>query len=468
MRRRAWDFSRALGVQCIGLIPTNISPTKGIQIDSTVFGFTIILSLFTGLVFGVVPAWQTTRSELNESLKDGGRGSSVGRGRNARSLLIVSEIALSLVLLIGAGLMIKSFIRLSHVNPGFQTENIATMRLALPAAQYTTPSSQAMFFQQVITRMQTIPGVQSAAAISRLPLTSGNSSRGLNLEGSESTDGFNADYRVISPDYFQSMGIPLLAGRDVDERDKNQSSGVAIVNDIMARRFWPNESALGKRVLVDGDQNRWTEVIGIVGDVKHFGLESQVKPEMYVPYFNDPWPFMTVVVRSKSDLGALSAAIRSEVWAVDKDIPIPDIRTMDQLLSTSVSRPRFNMLLLGIFAAIALVLSAVGVYGVMSYSVVQRTHEIGIRMALGAAKSDVLRLVVGQGMRLLLIGIGLGLATALALTRVLTTMLFGVEPSDPTTFVLISVLLAGVALAACAIPARRATRVDPIVALRYE
>ena len=460
-----WGFNAL-----VAFIPADISPAKGVQIDGTVFGFTIVISLLTGLAFGVVPAWQTTRSEVNEALKDGGRGSSLGRGRNkARSFLIVSEIALSLVLLIGAGLMIKSFIRLAHVKPGFETANIATTRLSLPTAQYGTPSSRAMFFQQVITRIQTIPGVQSAAAISRLPLTPGNSSRSLNLEGRTApNEGFNADYRVISPDYFRSMGIPLLSGRDVDESDHNRSASVAIVNDTLARRSWPNETALGKRVRIEGDQNRWMEIVGIVGDAKHFGLDSQVKPEIYIPYYSDPWPFMTVVVRSKSDLAALSAAIRSEVWAVDKDIPIPDIRTMDQLLSTSVSRPRFNMLLLGIFAAIALVLSAVGVYGVMSYSVVQRTHEIGIRMALGAAKSDVLRLVVGQGMRLLLIGIGLGLAAALVLTRVLTTMLFGVEPSDPTTFVLISVLLAGVALAACALPARRATRVDPIVALRYE
>lgn len=460
-----WGFNAL-----IAFIPTDISPTKAIQIDGTVFGFTLVLSLFTGVAFGVVPAWQTTRSELNDVLKDGGRGSSIGRRRNnARSFLIVSEIALSLVLLIGAGLMIKSFIRLAGVKPGFETANIATARLSLPAAQYATPSSRAMFFQQVITRLQTIPGVQSAAAISRLPLTPGNSSRSLNLEGQTApSEGFNADYRVISPGYFRSMGIPLLTGRDVDESDHNRSAGVAIVNDTLARRFWTNETALGKRVRIEGDQNQWMEIVGIVGDVKHFGLESQVKPEIYIPYFSDPWPFMTVVVRSKSDPAALSAAIRSDVWAVDKDIPIPDIRTMDQLLSTSISRPRFNMLLLGIFAAIALVLSAVGVYGVMSYSVVQRTHEIGIRMALGAAKSDVLRLVVGQGMRLLLVGIGLGLAAALVLTRVLTTMLFGVAPSDPTTFVLIPVLLAGVSLAACVIPARRATKVDPIVALRYE
>ena len=454
----------------VALIPADITPTKGIQIDTVVFGFTLVLSLITGLVFGVVPAWQATRGELNESLKDGGRGSSGGLRRSrVRSVLIVSEIALSLVLLIGAGLMIKSFIRLVHVNPGFETGHIATMRLSLPAAQYQTAPKRAMFFQQVITGLQGFSGIQSAGAISRLPLTSGNSSRGFNIEGhAESNDSVNIDYRVISPDYFRSMGIRLVKGRDIDDHDNNPSSGVVIINETMARLFWPNETALGQRVRLEGDENPWMEVVGIVADVKHFGLESQTKPEIYVPYFIDPWPFMTIVVRSSSDLASLSAAIRDQVWSVDKDIPIPNIRTMDQLLSTSVARPRFNMLLLGVFAVIALVLSAVGVYGVMSYSVVQRTHEIGIRMALGAAKPDVLKLVVVQGLKLLLIGIGLGLLAALALTRVLTSMLFGVEPTDPATFAMISVLLACVALTACIVPARRATKVDPIVALRYE
>jgi putative ABC transport system permease protein len=454
----------------VALIPAGITPTNGIRIDTVVFGFTLVLSLITGLLFGVVPAWQATRGELNESLKDGGRGSSAGRRRSrVRSLLIVSEIALSLVLLIGAGLMIKSFFRLVQVNPGFETEHIATMRLSLPAAQYSTPSKRAMFFQQIINRLQAIPGVQSVGAISRLPLTPGNSSRGFKIEGyAESNDSLNVDYRVISPDYFRSMGIRLVKGRDIDDHDNRPSSGVVIINETMAQRFWPNESAVGRRVRIEGDQNPWMDVVGIVADVKHFGLEAQAKPEIYVPYFSDPWPFMTIVVRSSSDLASLSAAIRDQMWSVDKNIPIPEIRGMNQLLSTSVARPRFNMLLLGIFAAIALVLSAVGVYGVMSYSVVQRTHEIGIRMALGAAKADVLKLVVGQGMRLSIIGIGLGAVAALALTRVLTTMLFGVEPTDPATFVLISVLLTIVTLAACIVPARRATKVDPIVALRYE
>jgi len=373
------------------------------------------------------------------------------------------------VLLIGAGLMIKSFIRLMNVDPGFQTEHIATMRLSLPATQYSTANKRSIFFQQVISRIQAIPGVQSAGAISRLPLTPGNSSRSLNIEGhAEPSDGVNADYRVISPGYFRSMGIGLVNGREVDDSDNKPSSSVVMINETMARLFWPNEKALGQRVRIDGVENPWLEIVGIVRDVKHFGLESKSKPEIYVPYFTDPWPFMTIVVRSNSNFAGLSSAIRNEVWSVDKDIPIPDIRTMDQLLSTSVSRPRFNMILLGIFAVIALVLSAVGVYGVMSYSVVQRTQEIGIRMALGADKSDVLKVVVAQGIRLLLVGIGLGLVASIALTRVLSTMLFGVSPTDPATFALISMLLTIVALAACIVPARRAIKVDPIVALRYE
>ena len=256
--------------------------------------------------------------------------------------------------------------------------------------------------------------------------------------------------------------------RDFTERAMGDSSGVVIINETMARRYWPDEDPLGKRLRVDTEGTPWMEIVGVVGDVKHFGLDSQPKAEIYVPYSRDPWPFMTLVVRSTTEPSGLSTAMRNEVWAVDRDLPVPDIKTMDQLLSGSVSRPRFNTLLLGIFAAVALVLSAVGIYGVMSYSVAQRTREIGIRMALGATHSDVLKLVLGQGMMLLLIGVGIGLIAAWALTRVLTSLLFSVGATDPATFVIISALLTGVALAACLVPARRAMKVDPMIALRYE
>jgi len=277
----------------------------------------------------------------------------------------------------------------------------------------------------------------------------------------------DADYRVISSDYFRAMGIPLRKGRAFTEDDTAEAPPVGIINESMAHRYWPDEDPIGKRLKIDSE-DPWMEIVGVVGDVKHLGLDSKSRSELYVPYFRDPWPFMTIVVRSGPGSAGLAAAMRNEVWAVDKDLPVPDIRPMEQLLAASVARRRFNMLLLGIFGAIALVLAAVGIYGVMSYSVTQRTREIGIRMALGATRYDVLKLVVGQGMTLALIGVSLGLAAAFALTRVLSSLLFAVGTTDPTTFVVISALLSVVALAACLLPARRAMTIDPMAALRYE
>ena len=456
----------------VAILPASIHGAKDIGLDGTVLAFVLIVSLATGLLFGLVPAMQATKSDLNESLKEGGRGGTAGARRNrARGLLVVSEIALSLVLLIGAGLMIRSFIRLEQVNPGFDARNVLTMRLSLPSAQYSELRKRASFFQQVIARIQSVPGVESAAAISRLPLTPGNSGRGLTIEGFQSDasgNGPNADYRVISPEYFKTMGISLIKGRVFTERDNTQASDAVIVNRTLAERFFAGEDPLGKRMSIGSKDDPMMQVVGVVEDVRHFGLDSQARPEFYVPYEKDPWPFMTIVVRGGSDPKSLAGAMRSEVWAVDGDLPIPDIRTIDQLLSDSVARRRFNMLLLAIFGGVALVLAAVGIYGVMSYSVTQRSHEIGIRMALGANQSDVLKLVVGQGMTLALIGVGIGLTAAFALTRVMASLLFSVGATDPLTFAVISVLLTGVALGACFVPARRATKVDPMIALRYE
>lgn len=456
----------------VAILPASIYGAKDIGIDGMVLAFVLIVSLTTGLVFGLVPALQATKSDLNESLKEGGRGGSAGARRNrARGLLVVSEIALSLVLLIGAGLMIRSFIRLEQVNPGFNAHNVLTMRLTLPQAQYSDVRKRASFYQQVIERLQSVPGVESAAAISRLPLTPGNSGRGLTIEGFQNDaagNGPNADYRVISPDYFKVMGIPLIKGRVFTDRDNTRASDAVVINRTMGERYFPGEDPLGKRMSIGSKDDPMMQIIGVVDDVRHFGLDSQPRPEFYVPYEKDPWPFMTMIVRGGSDPKVLAGPMRSEVWAVDGDLPIPDIRTIDQLLSDSVARRRFNMLLLAIFGGVALVLAAVGIYGVMSYSVTQRSREIGIRMALGAKQSDVLKLVVGQGMTLALIGVGIGLAAAFALTRVMASLLFSVGATDPLTFAAISVLLTGVALGACFVPARRATKVDPMIALRYE
>jgi len=297
-------------------------------------------------------------------------------------------------------------------------------------------------------------------------LTPGNSGRGLIFQG-RPIDDSGADYRTISPDYFRTMGIALSRGRMFTEADGANAPPVGIINETAARRYWPDEDPIGKRLKIDTD-NPWMEIVGIVADVHHMGLDSQPRPELYVPYLQDSWPFMTIVVRSTGSTASLANMMRTEVWAIDEDLPVPDIKTMDQLLSDSVARRRFNMLLLGIFGGVALVLAAVGIYGVMSYSVTQRTHEIGIRMALGASQSDVLRLVIGQGMGLALIGVGIGLGAAVALTRVLTSLLFGVGATDPATFVIITSVLTGVALVACFVPACRAMNVDPMVALRYE
>jgi len=461
-----WGIDRLIAV-----VPPELRGAQNIKIDGLVLGFTIIVALATGVVFGLFPALQATRSDLNETLKEGGRGGTAGARRNrARSLLVVSEIALSMVLLIGAGLMIKSFVRLEQVNPGFEPHNVLTVRLTLPPAQYPDNRSRAAFVQQVVQRFQSIPGVQSAAAISRLPLTSGNSSRGVSISGRPTDgtgDGPNADYRVISSDYFRTIGTPLLKGRAFTEADNTNAPPVAIINESMAKQYWPGEDPLGQRLRIDTD-DPWMEIVGVVGDVKHFGLDTESRSEFYVPYLNDPWPFMTAVVRTTGSPNGLPDAMRNEVWAVDKEMPVSDIKTMEQLLSASIARRRFNMLLLGIFASVALLLAAVGIYGVISYSVTQRTHEMGIRMALGAKPSDVVKLVVGQGIALTLTGVGIGLAGAFALTRVLASLLFEVGTTDLATFVGISLLLTGVALGACFIPARRAAKVDPMVALRYE
>ena len=455
----------------ISLMPASISGAKNIRIDGMVLFFTLGVSILTGLVFGLVPALQATKSDLNESLKEGGRGGTAGAHRSrVRSLLVVSEIALSLVLLIGAGLMIKSFIRLEQVNPGFEARNVLTMRLSLPAAQYPDGRRRGAFFQQVVERIGAVPGAQSAAAISRLPLSPGNSSRSFEIEGranAGSDDGPSADYRVISSDYFKALSIPLLKGREFTEQDNSDSPPTTIINEAAARRFWPDEDPLGKRLRIESDQP-WIEIVGVVGNVKHLGLDSQARAELYLSFLKDPWPFMTVVVRGASNPKSLAEAMRAEVWAIDKDLPVPDIKTMDELVSGSVARRRFNMLLLGIFASVALVLAAVGIYGVMSYSVTQRTHEIGIRMALGARQSDVLKLVIRQGATLAAVGVGIGLVGASALTRVLASLLFEVGTTDPATFVSLSLLLTAVALGACFVPARRAAKVDPMVALRYE
>jgi putative ABC transport system permease protein len=365
--------------------------------------------------------------------------------------------------------MIKSFIRVRQVNPGFQTAAIQTVRLTLPPGRYPEKSQQAEFFRRVTEELKALPGVDLVALISRLPLTPGNSDRSLEIDGRPAAGPDNvpiADYRVISPNYFRVMGIPIVRGRDFTEQDNASAPPTVIINERLAKGIFPGEDPLGKRLRVQGD-DMWMEVIAVTGNVKHFGLDGPSNPEMYVSYQKFPWPFMSIVTRSRNGAD-LSNEIRNSVWRVDRDEPIPQIVTMDLLLSRSLADRRLNMTLLGIFGGLAVVLAAIGIYGVISHSVSQRTHEIGLRMALGARTSDVIKLVLKNGMTPALAGVAAGLLGAFGLTRLMSSLLFGVTPTDFVTFASVAVALLAVALFACYIPARRATKVDPLVTLRYE
>jgi putative ABC transport system permease protein len=459
----------------VGLAPDSIPRLSEIGLDIRVLGFTLLVSLVTGVLFGLLPALRLSKPDLQESLKDGARGAGESfRRQRMRNLLVVAEVALSLVLLVGAGLMIKSFMRVQQIDPGFNPDHVLTMRFSLPQVKYTEPKQQRAFFQQLESRIKALPGVESVGAVSFLPLSNTGNNRSFAIEG-QGRISPNVQFRMVSPDYFQAIGMVLRRGRQLTDQDREGTLPVAVINEEMARTFLAGQDPLGHRIkLGDADSPfPWLSIVGVVGDVKHNGLEAEVKPQMYVPYQQPPLPgfnvtSMFLAVRSNVEPGTLAAAVRREVYALDQDQPVADIKTMNERLDESGAPRRFNMLLLTIFAALALLLAMVGIYGVMSYSVTQRTHEIGVRVALGAQSRDVLKLIVGQGMLLALIGVGLGLAGAFALTRLMTSLLFGVSPSDPLTFVSVALVLAAVALFACLIPARRATRVDPMEALRYE
>ena len=459
----------------IALGPTDVPHLDQTGIDIRVLAFTLAVSLLTGLIFGLVPAMQASRPDLNDALKEGGRGSGGGlRAIRIRNLLVVSEIALSLVLLVGAGLLIRSFMHLQQFELGFNPDNLLSMRVQLPRSKYREQKQQAAFFQQLLERMGAMPGVQSVGAISSVFLTDTPSSTNFTIEGRPvfvGAESIEVPLDAVTTDYFKVMGIPLLQGREFDERDVIESKPVAIINQTFARRFFPDEDPIGKRYVygTPGPDNKsWITIVGIVGDMRRTGFDRPVRPETFLPEAQAPDNALTIVARTSGEPASLAGALRNEVWAIDKDQSVYDIKTMRQTLSEMLSQRRFNTLLLGIFAAVALTLAAVGIYGVMSYAVAERTHEIGLRMALGAQTSDVLNLVVRQGMVLAVIGLLVGLAASFALTRLMTSLLYGVSATDPLTFIAIPVVLAGVALGACLVPARRAIKVDPMVALRYE
>ena len=457
----------------LGLNLANIPRLNEIDIDNRVLGFTFLIAILTGIIFGLAPALQASKTDLNETLKEGARGSTGGLSRQrTRSLLVISEVALTVLLLIGAGLMLKSFYSLQKVKPGFDPTNTLTMTVNLPTTKYTDDHQIQGFYEQALNGVSSLPGVQSVGAVTSLPLTTTLSEvRRFAVEGRPPASPsvvLRANIRRISHSYFTAMRIPLLKGRYFTEQDRDKSPPVGIINETMVNRFWPDEDPIGKRLTIPSLGADSREVVGVVADVKHSSLNAESGLEIYVPSLQKPLTIMALVVHTTSDPLLMTEAVRGAIQAVDRNQPVYDVKTMQQVVSESVSQPRLYTLLLGIFAALALTLAAVGIYGVMNYSVVQRKHEIGIRMALGAQRGDILKMVVGQGMLLALIGIVLGLVAAFLLTRVMETLLFGVSTRDLATFFVIPLVLAGVAFLSSYIPARRATRIDPMVALRYE
>jgi putative ABC transport system permease protein len=430
--------------------------------------------VLTGIIFGLAPALQASKIELNETLKEGGRSAGAATGhRRLRSLLVVSELALSLVLLTGAGLMMKSFMRLQQVNSGLNPNNVLTMTITLPQATYKEEEKRRAFYAQLLERVRSLPGVESAGAVSNLPLSGSLWGRSLTVEGRPVLSVGEApmiNHVVVTPGYFRSMGIPLLTGRDIEETDSKDAPKVTVIDERLAREYWPNESPIGKRIRFGPPESNepWHTIVGVVGEVKHQRLDRSTRKSVYVPFEQIPVRWMTITARTTGDPLSLAGALRSQVRELDRDQPIADIRPMTEVIKRSVWQPRLYAILFAVFAVVALVLSSVGIYGVMSYAVSQRTHEIGIRMALGASTRDVLKMIVGQGMILTILGITLGLLGAFGVTRVMASLLFGVTATDPVTFVSVALLLGCVALLASYIPARRATRVDPMVALRYE
>jgi putative ABC transport system permease protein len=462
----AWgiDFLAALD-------PGTIPRVAEVDVDGRVLGFTLATSVLTGLAFGLFPALRASAQDLNTALKEGGQDRSGERGRGFRSTLVVLEAALALVLLIGAGLLARSFVRLQEVSLGFEPRGVTALQISLPKSRYPEAAQARDFVGRLIERVATLPGVTAAGAASTVPMFGGNTMTAFTVEGRPSQPGEYeaADFRVVTPGYLDTLGVPLLRGRGLTPADDEGAPPVLVINETFARRYWPGEDALGKRIAIRGVEGEPHTVVGVVGDVRELEAETEPRPTMYQPLMQFPaMRSMTVVARAEGEPEGLAAALREQVWAIDRDQPIASIASMEEIVGRSIAEPRFNALLLGLLAGVALLLALVGIAGVVAYGVARRTREIGVRMALGAHPDDVLRLVLVQGLRPVLAGVAIGLPAAYASSRVLSGLLFGVSPTDPWTYAGVAALLVAAAAVACWVPARRAARVDPVVALRTD
>ena len=455
------------------LAPPDTPGIESAGLDPAVLGFALVVTVATGVLFGLVPALGASRPDVNASLREGGRGSTEGaRSHRLRSSLVAAEIAMAFVLVVGAALMVKTLVRLGRFDLGFDAGHVLTLRAPLRGPRYASHRKESEFFQQVLTRVEAQPGVRAASVASGLPIQDWSGMGFVTEDDPTPAPGRvpDANYLVVAPRYFQVMGIRLRAGRAFSETDTAAAPRVAIVNEELARRNWPGQDPIGKRLRSEGDSSPWLTVVGVAANVRTRGPDVPYQPELYIPYTQPPWLLSPryVVVRTTAEPLAMAPVVRRELLGLDETLPVSDVRPLELVAGEPAAQRRFLVVLLGGFAAMALVLAGVGIYGVLAYSVSRRSHEIGIRVALGAARGDVVRLVLAQGSRIALVGLLGGVAGALVLTRALATVLFEVSPTDPGTFLVVAALLAGVVVLACYIPARRAARVDPVVALRYE
>lgn len=463
---------------------SRIPRVNEIKIDATALIFTLVVSIVTGLLFGLAPALGASKPDLNQVMKESGRGTAGGR-KGLREMLVVAELALALIMLVGAGLLMASFLKLQGVDPGFNSKNLLTMTVSVSGQERYSGPARETLYRQITEQLTALPGVESASAINHLPLAGDRWGRALTIEGRPLPapgQGIEVAYRVSRPDYFRTMGIQMRAGRDFTERDTADAPGVVVINETLARRQWQDEDPIGKRVTTDDPRDtsqapQWFTVVGIVEDVKQDSWMDAPASEIYFPFQQSgnfftsgarQYTAMTLVIRTTVDPQSIATAAQGTIRGIDHSLPISNVSTMEQVVSDTLWQPRFNLQLIGLFAALALVMAAVGLYGVMSYTVAQRTQEVGLRMALGAQRSDVMKLVVGQGMKMALLGVVLGLTASALLTRLMASLLFEVSATDYTTFTVVAILLSFIALVACWIPALRATKVDPMIALRYE